>query len=29
MKVYKKVDTDNTLEDTFEYWKDLVEKGEK
>ena len=26
---FKKVDTDNTLEDTFEYWKSLVEKGEK
>ena len=29
MKIYKKVDTDNTLEDTMKYWKSLVEKGEK
>ena len=26
---FKKVDTDNTLEDTMKYWKDLVAKGEK
>ena len=26
---FKKVDTDNTLEDTMKYWKSLVEKGEK
>ena len=26
---FKKVDTDNTLEDTMKYWKSLVAKGEK
>ena len=25
---FKKVDTDNTLEDTMKYWKSLVEKGD-
>ena len=26
---FKKVDADNTLEDTMKYWKSLVAKGEK